>query len=215
MRYKVALFDLDGCLLASAPGIIKSIQTTLDESGVKYNPEDLNKMIGPPFRVSMRLYCGLSEEETEQFILSYREKYNDYGWKMSEPYEGIKELLKTLKDNGVIIASATSKPEKFAKLMFDYHGISQYIDFIGGAVSDKSRESKKDVINWVLDNLGIKDKSQVIMIGDRCYDIDGARECGIETIACLWGYGNLQEFKDHDAKYIVEKPMEVADIILK
>ena len=70
MRYKVALFDLDGCLLASAPGIIKSIQTTLDESGVKYNPEDLNKMIGPPFRVSMRLYCGLSEEETEQFILS-------------------------------------------------------------------------------------------------------------------------------------------------
>lgn len=52
------------------------------------------------------------------------------------------------------------------------------------------------------------------MIGDRCFDIDGARECGIETIACLWGYGNLEEFKEHKAKYIVEKPMEVADLIL-
>ena len=81
MRYKVALFDLDGCITASAPGIIRCIKETLDESGVKYKPEDLNKMIGPPFRESMRLYCGLESEETEQFIIGYRARYNEYGWK--------------------------------------------------------------------------------------------------------------------------------------
>ena len=214
MRYKVALFDLDGCITASAPGIIRCIKETLDESGVKYNPEDLNKMIGPPFRESMRLYCGLESEETEQFIIGYRARYNEYGWKMFDVYEGIPELLKTLHENGVIVALATSKPERFAKMMIEKANLTQYFDFIGGALSDKSRDKKKDVILYVLDELKIKDKSQVIMIGDRCYDIEGARECGLDTIAVLWGYGNIDEFKEHKAKYICEKPMDVAKLIL-
>ena len=214
MRYNVALFDLDGCITASAPGIIRCIKETLDESGVKYNPEDLNKMIGPPFRESMRLYCGLESEETEQFIIGYRARYNEYGWKMFDVYEGIPELLKTLHENGVIVALATSKPERFAKMMIEKANLTQYFDFIGGALSDKSRDKKKDVILYVLDELKIKDKSQVIMIGDRCYDIEGARECGLDTIAVLWGYGNIDEFKEHKAKYICEKPMDVAKLIL-
>ena len=150
MRYKVALFDLDGCITASAPGIIRCIKETLDESGVKYKPEDLNKMIGPPFRESMRLYCGLESEETEQFIIGYRARYNEYGWKMFDVYEGIPELLKTLHENGVIVALATSKPERFAKMMIEKANLTQYFDFIGGALSDKSRDKKKDVILYVL-----------------------------------------------------------------
>ena len=215
MRYKVALFDLDGCITDSGPGIIRCIKETLDESGVKYNPEDLNKMIGPPFRESMRLYCGLEPEETEQFIIGYRAKYSDYGWQMFDIYEGVPELLKTLHESGVIVALATSKPERFAKMMIEKAGLTKYFDFIGGALSDKSRDKKKDVILYVLDELKIKDKSQVIMIGDRCYDIEGARECGLDTIAVLWGYGNLEEFKEHNAKYISEKPIDVASIILQ
>ena len=215
MRFKYALFDLDGTLLESAPGILRCIKETLDNNHVKYNPEDLWKMIGPPFRVSMVKYCGMTIEESEQFIVEYRQRYNDYGWKMFDVYEGIPELLNTLHKNGVIVALATSKPERFAKMMIEKANLTQYFDFIGGALSDKSRDKKKDVILYVLDELKIKDKSQVIMIGDRCYDIEGARECGLDTIAVLWGYGNMDEFKEHKAKYICEKPMDVAALILK
>ena len=89
MRYKVALFDLDGCITESGSGIIRCIKETLDEKGVKYDPQDLNKMIGPPFRESMKLYCNLASEETEDFIVNYRKRYSEYGWKMFDIYEGI------------------------------------------------------------------------------------------------------------------------------
>ena len=214
MKFKYALFDLDGTLLESAPGILRCIKETLDNNHIKYNPEDLWKMIGPPFRVSMVKYCGMTIEESEQFIVEYRQRYNDYGWKMSNPYKGIEELLINLKKNGVILATATSKPEKFTLKMLEYHGLLKYFDVVGAALNDKTRETKKDVVNWTLEQLGVKDKSEAIMIGDRLYDIEGARECGLDTIAVLWGYGSREEFEEYKAKYILETTEEVEHFIL-
>ena len=214
MSYKYALFDLDGTLLASAPGIMRCIKETLDNNKVRYNPDDLPKMIGPPFRVSMTKYCGMTIEEAEKFIVEYRQRYNDYGWKMSEIYDGIPELLQKLKSHDIKLATATSKPEIFTKKMLDFHNLTCYFDFIGSAVNDKSRETKQDVVNWTISNLGVEKKEEAIMIGDRLYDIEGARDCGLDTIAVLWGYGSEKEFREYNARYICRFPTDVEKIII-
>lgn len=214
MRFKYALFDLDGTLLESAPGILTCIRETLENNHIKYREEDLWKMIGPPFRVSMVKYCGMTPEQAEGFISEYRTRYEEYGWKMSKPYEGIEELIKNLKNAGVILATATSKPEKFTVRMLEYHGLLKYFDVVGAALNDKTRETKKDVVNWTLEQLGVQDINEAIMIGDRLYDIEGARECSLDTIAVLWGYGSKKEFEEYNAKYILETPKDVEILLL-
>ncbi len=213
-NYDYILFDLDGTITDSKPGIVNCIRYALDKHGIAYTDAILDKMVGPPFRVSMKEFLGLDMPKIEELIVDYRGQYGAGGWRAISVYDGVFEMLKALKDAGKKLAVATSKPIKFTNIIVDELGLKPYFDYVAGASADASKESKSDVINAALANLCVKDKSKVLMVGDRLYDIVGAKESGVDVCAVLWGYGDREEFENYRADYIVDLPKDVLNLVM-
>jgi len=214
-NYDYILFDLDGTITDSKPGIVHCIRYALDKKGISCADSILDKMVGPPFRVSMKEFLGLEMPVIEELISLYRGLYEVEGWRECSIYDGIVPTLKTLKKGGKHLAVATSKPMKFTEMMIKGLDLEKYFDFVGGASSDASKESKSDVIELVLKNLKIEDKSKVLMVGDRLYDIVGAKTVGIDVAGVLWGYGSEDELKEYGADYLLKTPDDVCKLVLK
>lgn len=214
-NYDYILFDLDGTLTDSKPGITECIAYALDKENIPYTQGILDKMVGPPFRVSMKEYFGLDMPMIEKLIEIYRGVYEVSGYKNCKVFNGVQDMLQTLKDAGKTLAVATSKPIKFTNLIMRDFDLGKYFDFVGGASSDASKEAKHDVIHMVLDNLKVSDKSKVLMVGDRLFDIEGAHTEGIDCAAVLYGYGNREEFEEYKAEYILQKPHDVVKLVLE
>lgn len=215
MRYDTVFFDLDGTITDSKPGILKCIRRALDAKGVSYTQEQLDAMVGPPFRVSMRDILGVRDAALiEEMIRIYRADYEIDGWRDCTVYPGMEELLSRLNEAGIRLAVATSKPLKFTVMMLDALGLSRYFAFIGGAESDSSRDSKIEVIRYVMENLGMKSAEGALMVGDRLYDIDGAKLAGMDSAGVLWGYGSEEELTAHGADHLFSSPSELGDFLL-
>ena len=214
-RYDTVFFDLDGTITDSKPGIVRCIKYALDAKGIPYTEAQLDGMVGPPFRVSMRGILGIKDGELiEELIRIYRGEYEAGGWRECTVYDGMRELLARLREGGIRLAVATSKPLKFTVMMLDSLGLSGEFAFIGGAESDSSRDSKVDVIRYVMQNLGMESADGALMVGDRMYDTDGAREAGMDSAGVLWGYGGREELTAHGAKYVFSSPEELGGFLL-
>lgn len=214
-KYEIILFDFDGTIADSKPGILKCIRRALDIKGVPYTEAILDKMVGPPFRVSMKEFCGVEGDVVEELIALYRADYEIDGWRECSLYDGVVELFQTLQNAGKRLGIATSKPIKFTQMIVEDLNLSKFFEFVGGAESDSSRDTKADVIDHVIKNMNVTDKSKVLMVGDRLYDIVGAKTCGIDSMGILWGYGDREEFETYGADYILEMPKDVAHFLLK
>lgn len=212
--YDYILFDLDGTLTDSKPGIIECIAYALEKENVPYTNQILDKMVGPPFRVSMHDFLGLEMPEIEKLIGIYRGVYEEYGYKNCKVFEGVEQMLSALKNAGKVLGVATSKPIKFTQMIMRDFDLGKYFDYVAGASSDASKEAKSDVIQGALENLGVKDKSKVLMVGDRLYDIEGAHMQGIDCAAVLHGYGSKEEFEEYKAEYILAAPDDVVKLVL-
>lgn len=212
--YDYILFDLDGTLTDSKPGIIECIAYALEKENVPYTNQILDKMVGPPFRVSMHDFLGLEMPEIEKLIGIYRGVYEEYGYKNCKVFEGVEQMLSALKNAGKVLGVATSKPIKFTQMIMCDFDLGKYFDYVAGASSDASKEAKSDVIQGALENLGVKDKSKVLMVGDRLYDIEGAHMQGIDCAAVLYGYGSKEEFEEYKAEYILAAPDDVVKLVL-
>ena len=212
--YDYILFDLDGTLTDSKPGIIECIAYALEKENVPYTNQILDKMVGPPFRVSMHDFLGLEMPEIEKLIGIYRGVYEEYGYKNCKVFEGVEQMLSALKNAGKVLGVATSKPIKFTQMIMRDFDLGKYFDYVAGASSDASKEAKSDVIQGALENLGVKDKSKVLMVGDRLYDIEGAHMQGIDCAAVLYGYGSKEEFEEYKAEYMLAAPDDVVKLVL-
>lgn len=213
--YDTVFFDLDGTITDSKPGILKCIRHALDAKGVPYTEEQLDQMVGPPFRVSMRDILGVTDTAIiEDMIRLYRGEYEVSGWRDCTVYPGMRELFARLKEGGIRLAVATSKPLRFTVMMLDGLELSRYFDFIGGAESDSSRDSKIAVIRYVMENLGMRSPEGALMVGDRLYDIDGAKQAGMHSAGVLWGYGGREELIAHGADYLFSSPEKLGDFLL-
>ena len=145
----------------------------------------------------------------------YREYYKEKGIDECMLFDGIKELLQGLKKAGYILSLATSKPEIFAHRVLDNYDIHSYFDFIGAATTDeKTRSTKEQVIEYVLSSLNGTDRNKVLMIGDRYFDINGAKEFGLDSVGVTYGYGTYEELQNAGATYIVRTPKEIEKILL-
>lgn len=208
------LFDLDGTITNPKLGITKSFQYALNSRGIIVESlEDLTKHIGPPLQVSLMEY-GFSEAEALELIDKYREYYSVTGIYENEVYEGMEELFRRLKQSGKRLYTATSKPEKFARIIMEHFGLDSYFDDICGATMDSSRSEKQDVIRYALKKNNITDLSRVVMIGDRLHDIEGAKKVGISSIGVLFGYGSRQELTLAGADRIASTVAEIYDVIM-
>lgn len=215
MEIKTVLFDLDGTLTDSGPGIIAGVQYALKKYGMEVDDiSSLRCFIGPPLKEQFMKFCGFSEEEGARAVEHYREYYRDRGIFENEVYEGVPELLRELKDAGLTVIMATSKPETFAVTIAEHFEISRYFDFIGGSLMDGRRTKKSEVIEYVLEGAGVTDRSTVLMIGDRDYDILGAKEAGVHSMGVLYGYGPREELEAAGADFLVERPEDALAYIL-
>lgn len=213
--YEYVLFDLDGTIINSEEGIKNGLTYALDKVGFrKENRPHHRHFIGPPLSESFPQYYGFDAETTEIASNYFREYYIMQGRSECKLIEGMEELFIRLKSMNLKLAVATSKPEIHAVPILEEFDVSKYFDFIGGSTLDEITRSRKiDVILYTLENMGVTEKSKVIMVGDRKYDVAGANEAGIDCMGVLFGFGDREELLNEGARYIASTPEEIADII--
>lgn len=211
--WKTILFDLDGTLTDSAPGIINSITCALDRFGIHEEPEDLFKFIGPPLHESLPKFYGFTPEQTAEAIRAFREYFVEKGWRENAPYPGVGNLLQGLKAAGLRLMVATSKPEVQAVRILKHFGLADYFERILGAPQGNEGGARKaNVIRRALSYTG--DTASVVMVGDRWHDVTGAHEAGIPCIGVLYGYGERKELEDAGAEFIVEDMAALRELLL-
>jgi len=212
-NYSTLLFDLDGTLTDSTEGILKCLVHAIKQMGFEV-PEDTNIFLGPPIRQSFAEFCGMNAEQVDEAVRIFRERYSTTGLFENRVYDGIPGMLERLESGGKRLMVATSKPQVYAVRIFERFGLSQYFEIVGGAELDGTRDYKHEVIEYVLAQAGITDRSSVLMIGDRRQDVLGAHKTGIECMGILWGYGSVEELTEAGADFIAETPGKAADMLL-
>ena len=206
------LFDLDGTITDPMLGITNSVMYALKRYGIVVEDRrELYKFIGPPLAESFSRYYGFSESEGHELVKVYREYFSDKGLYENEVYEGIEDMLKTLKGEGHKIYLATSKPQVYAKRILQHFLLDKYFDGIVGSELNGDRVEKSAVITYLLGKYSLAD---AIMVGDRCFDIMGAKENGLASIGVLYGYGEKDELKNVGADFLAESVEDLKKILL-
>ena len=212
--YKYILFDLDGTLIEPKEGITKCVAYALNKFGIKVkNLDDLTVFIGPPLIDSFMKYYNMSLDDAKLAVKFYRERFQVNGILECELYKNVEETLKKLKKENKILLIATSKPEDFTNSILKRLDIYKYFDLIVGATLDGSRGEKSGVIKYALDQINIIDLSEVIMVGDRMFDIFGAKKNNIDSIGVTYGYAIDNELFESNPTFIVNDIEDIINII--
>ena len=209
---KTILFDLDGTITDSGPGIINCAEPVLDHYGIHVESrEALRVFVGPPLRDTF-LKFGVPADEVENAIKLYRSRYIPVGIYENTPYPGIREVLTQLRSAGHQLCVATSKPESMAHIVLDHFDLSQYFDLICGATLEKTRDNKEAVIGYLLEQTPVG--QEVIMVGDTKFDVLGAASHGIPTVGVSWGYGTPEDMLQAGAVSVANTMEELLEKLL-
>ncbi len=215
MGKRYIFFDLDGTLTDPAEGITSAVAHSLKKFGIIVdNKKQLNKFIGPPLTDSFENYYGFNEEQSRKAVEYYREYYRDKGIFENYVYDGLEDMLKSLKESGKILVVATSKPHIFASRILEHFCIDKYFNFVSGSELDGRRVKKDEVIEYAISECHISDNSEIVMVGDREYDILGAKKYCITSVGVLYGYGDIDELKNAGADFIAENMNQLKQILL-
>lgn len=216
---KYLLFDLDGTLTDPKVGITTCVQYALQSFGIE--EPDLDKLepfIGPPLLDSFMQYYDMDQEQASAAVAKYRERFQDKGIFENEIYKGIPQMLRKLQDKGYVLAVASSKPTVFVQTILTHFGIRSYFDVVVGSELDGTRVNKDEVVRETLARLSENNPIQledVYMIGDRKFDVEGARAFGVESIGVSYGYGSPEELEEAGADYIVHSVEELEKFLLR
>lgn len=215
LLYQTILFDLDGTVTDPKKGITNSVAYALNKFGVSVASKDeLVKFIGPPLRDSFKEFYGFSDEEAETAVTYYREYFTEKGLFENTLYDGMTELLRTLKEQGCQLAIATSKPTVYAKRIIDHFELDGYFDVIVGSELDGTRSDKAEIVRYAMSRLSVRSLDSVIMIGDRKHDIIGANKNNIQSAGVVYGYGSDKELKDAGATHVVKTIDELMNVLV-
>lgn len=216
IRFEYILFDLDGTLTDPKEGITRSIAYALEKlNATSLDEQTLESFIGPPLMESFCEVCGFDHDKAEKAIEYYRERFQQVGLYENKVYPGIEALLSELKKKGAKLAVATSKPTIFAEEILNHFNLKQYFDVVVGSNLDGTRSAKNEVIQEALKQLSFPPKEKVVMIGDRKYDMIGAKKEGISSIGVCYGYGSQEELKMEEAMHIVQDIQMLSDYLMK
>lgn len=204
-------FDLDGTLTDSGPGIMNSALPALEHFGIQVDHRDqLRAFVGPPLRQTFARF-GVPEEGIEEAIRIFRARYVPIGKFENTPYPGIEDLLRALQAQDLALCVATSKPQVTAVEVLEHFHLASYFDEIAGAAPEVGRETKADVLTYLLSRTG--SPQQAVMVGDTDYDVLGAKAHGIPTIGVTWGYGDPQTMVDAGALALAATPGELLTLL--
>ena len=194
--YTCVLFDLDGTIADSAPGITACLAQTFEQLGMPIpSPAKLLEFVGPPILESFEELAGMTPVEATAALAIYRGHYLEHGVGNVSIYPGLADVLRRIHESPMALSLATSKPESLARMALTSLGVIQYLDVLTGASEDEVRSAKADVVAEALVRLRAigADVSRPIMIGDRFYDVEGAAAHNVPTIFVEWGYGSPAE----------------------
>jgi phosphoglycolate phosphatase len=212
--YTAVLFDLDGTIVDSAPGITATLAYTFERLGLPVpTPAELLAWVGPPILDSFRDLGGFDPEQSQRALDIYREKYLSTGVYDAALYPGIDEVLRAIGESDIPLSLATSKPETPARAVLEHFRVADVFDELTGASDDEVRSAKKDVVEEALRRLraGGADLARPVLIGDRHHDVEGAAHHGVPTIFVTWGYGAPAEAAG--AVAVVDTPAELLPLL--
>lgn len=211
---KHILLDLDGTLTDPKEGITKSVQYALEQMGVEPpHRDDLEWTIGPPLTYAFEKLLGTKDNRrVQQAIDFYRERYVERCAIENKPYAGIQNTLQQLKDDGFELYLATSKPWPYAGKILEHFDLQHYFDGIHGSELDGTRDYKEDLIAYILKQRNLNNE-QTLMIGDRQYDIHGAKHNKVHSIGVTYGYGSLEEIKEANPDVICHEHPHIVTIV--
>lgn len=204
-------FDLDGTLTDPFDGITKSIVYALERLDAPTpGHEQLASYIGPGLRETFGDLIG--PENAERALALYRERYADIGWRENTPYYGIHDVLETLTAAGHKLFVATAKPTVYATKIIEHFRLARYFEDVLGCELDGTRGDKTDLLQWALPKFSVGERT--IMVGDRSHDMVAASNCNMEAVGVTYGYGSAEELQGAGAARIVNRPLELAGVLL-
>lgn len=220
--YQYILFDLDGTLTDPKIGITSCVQYALRKLGI--DEPDLDKLepfIGPPLTDSFREFYGFDDETVQQAVMYYRERFSTIGLFENEIYPGMAQMLAHLKQAGRRLAVASSKPVVFVRQILEHFEIRSYFDVVVGSELDGTRAKKEEVVEEALRQLlgdegriNTDARRDVVMVGDRKFDIEGAKAYHIDSIGVAYGYAACGELEEAGADVIVETVEELERVLM-
>ena len=215
-KYDVILFDLDGTLTDPGLGITNSVMHALKKYGIEEKDrQKLRLCIGPPLIESFETLWGFDHEKAVQAVVYYREYFADRGIFENEIYDGISKMLTALKKSGHTIILATSKPEEYAARILEHFDILKHFDQVAGNTLKEERPKKQDVLAYIKKLYPDLCGDNALMIGDRKYDVEGAKSLSLPCIAVLYGHGSREELEEAGADVIVATVEELYKNIME
>lgn len=214
--FKVILFDLDGTLTDPKVGITKCVQHALRHFGIEDNLNNLTRFIGPPLIDSFMEFYGFSLEAAREATDVYRERFAPIGKFENEVYEGIPEMLATLKNMKIKLAVASSKPEVFVEQILEHFNLLQYFDIVVGSLMNETRTKKDEVLEEALKQIGAGySKNEIAMVGDRKFDVASAAKFGLTAVGVRYGYAEPGELEAENPDYIAATVKDLENYLSK
>ena len=214
LNFDAIIFDFDGTVADTGRGVFDCIRYVLKKNNLpELSYESLRTFIGPPLHESFMRECKIDEETANVLVADYRDIYAEKGIYNFDLYDGITDLLVEIRKNGGVTGIASSKPEDFIKIILDNTGIGSLFDFVSGSDPRHAESDKTTIVKECIKKMNLKEDAEIIMIGDRMFDIIGAHNAGIPCICVLFGYGSYDEFRQYNADYIVDDIQQLKKII--
>ena len=210
---RIIFFDLDGTLTDAGPGIKACINYALNRMNFKKLGMDSDWVVGPSLWGTFKK-LGIPEENLNEAVNLYRERYNVKGYLENSVYLGIPGQLAMLLEMGYVLSLATSKPTVSASAIIEYFNLKQYFLYEFGSNLDGSLSDKSILLKHALAVTGFE-PNNALMIGDRQYDIIGAKSNLIKSVGVSYGYGSANELREAGADLLIEKPAELAKAVQK
>lgn len=209
-KYKYIIFDFDGTIDDTSPGIYATLIKVAKHYGVDCAHADLSKYIGPPLDFIYEDLVG-AQNRDEAVKLHYKIFAEDDAAKNSVLYDGIADTLAALKKHGYVLAIASSKYEPHAVESLAYFGLSEYFDYVYGQT--ERRGYKIEVLRQLIDDHGW-DRARCVMIGDTFYDAEGAKANGVDYLAVTYGFGHFDELLRGNPVGVADSPKQIAELLL-
>lgn len=210
---KTVLFDFDGTVFDTVDGITKSVQYALRKHGMDAELKELRRFAGPPLVDMFMEFSRVDKEEAEQLVRDFRERYRPIGVYESEPFPGIRELLLRLREAGMTIGIATSKPQPMAELLLERSGLKECFDVVEGSGGLINNDAKWQIVMRAMERAGAGPED-CVLVGDTKYDVEGAKRCGIPCIGVRWGYAAPGELEEAGADQIVKNYEELVKALI-
>lgn len=204
------IFDLDGTLTDSKPGIVGCLRKVIDARNLG-DQGSLDRFVGPPVEEwTVELLPHANEEERGALARDYRRCYDLEGWKNNSVYAGVREMLTTLRNDGYPLFVCTSKHHKFALRILDLFELTPLFVAVYGDKLEYASHRKADLFAMLLRENSV-DRESAWMIGDRIFDIQAAHANQVRCLAAGWGYGSPEECAPADA--VAATPADVPALV--